>query len=106
MASFAITNKTNIQAYAGIELVNGFKPKLQQMLTLHGGLKFYVDVQCLMIKYLDGEVLTKDTRWVASQLVQTTNSIDLNKKLTRAITINGQGENPRARSKKWLDVGF
>ena len=68
-------------------MIKGFKSKLQQMLTLHGGLKFYVDVQCLMIKYLDGEVLSKDTRWVASQLVQATNTSDLNNKLTKAITM-------------------
>ena len=51
MSSFTITNSTNIAAYAGIDLINAFKPKLQQMLAIHGGLKFYMDVQCQMVKY-------------------------------------------------------
>ena len=86
MASYSIDNTKNIKGYQGMQLINGFRPKLQAMRALHGGLKFYVDVQCLMVKYLDGEEITRDTRWVASQLMQANNSGELEKKVGEAIT--------------------
>jgi hypothetical protein len=67
LGTYSIANKLNIQAYAGIDLMNNFKPQLLNMLSLHNGIKFYFDIQCLMVKYLDGEILTQDTRWVSSR---------------------------------------
>jgi hypothetical protein len=60
LATYSVSNKTNISAFAGLDLINQFKPQLKSMLTLHKGIKFYFDVQCHMVKYLDGEVLTED----------------------------------------------
>ena len=62
MASFSIDNTKNIKGYQGLQLINGFRPKLEAMRAMHGGLKFYVDVQCLMVKYLDGDEITRETR--------------------------------------------
>ena len=87
MASFTILNDTDITAYAGIELINGFRGKLESMMALHKGVKFYIDVQCLMKKYLDGDEITQDTRWVASQLMQATNSKELDSKIKSSISM-------------------
>ena len=43
LATYSIANKLNIQAYAGIDLMNNFKPQLLNMLSLHNGIKFYFD---------------------------------------------------------------
>eukprot|EP01051_Picozoa_sp_SAG22_P008824 SAG22_NODE_695_length_7843_cov_2.924587_8_plen_99_part_00 len=62
-------------------ITNGFRPKLDAMRGMHGGVKFYIDVQCLMVKYLDDAEITRDTRWVASQLMQANNKAELDKKV-------------------------
>jgi len=50
LATYSIANKLNIQAYAGVDLMLNFKPQLLSMLNLHNGIKFYFDLQCLMVK--------------------------------------------------------
>ena len=82
LATYSVSNKTNISAFAGLDLIKQFIPKLKSMLNLHKGIKFYFDVQCHMVKYLDGEVLTEDKdRWVGSTLVSVNDISDLNTKL-------------------------
>ena len=51
------------------------------------GIKFYFDLQCLMVKYLDGEVLTQDTRWVSSRRESATNKGKLLAKLQSSIDL-------------------
>ena len=87
LATYSIANKLNIQAYAGIDLMNNFKPQLLNMLNLHNGIKFYFDIQCLMVKYLDGEILTQDTRWVSSRRESANNKAELLAKLQSSIDI-------------------
>ena len=67
LATYSLSNKLNVQAYAGVDLMKQFKPQLLKMLSLHNGIKFYFDLQCLMVKYLDGDILTQDNRWVSSR---------------------------------------
>ena len=82
LATYSVSNKTNISAFAGLDLIKQFIPKLKSMLNLHKGIKFYFDVQCHMVKYLDGEVLTEDKdRWVGSTLVSVNDISDLDTKL-------------------------
>jgi hypothetical protein len=87
LATYSLANKLNIQAYAGIDLMNNFKPKLLNMLNLHNGIKFYFDIQCLMVKYLDGEVITSDTRWVSSRRESANNKEELLSKLRSSVDI-------------------
>eukprot|EP01050_Picozoa_sp_SAG11_P031055 SAG11_NODE_9466_length_908_cov_350.725587_1_plen_302_part_11 len=87
LASYTIANTKNIQAYAGIELINRFRSILESMLKLHNGIKFYFDLNCLMVKYLDGEILTQDTRWVSSRLQQANNIDELLAKITSSISL-------------------
>ena len=52
------------------------------MLNIHKGIKFYFDMQCHRVKYLDGEVLTEDKdRWVGSTLTSVKNISGLDAKL-------------------------
>eukprot|EP01050_Picozoa_sp_SAG11_P017090 SAG11_NODE_2418_length_3381_cov_136.529555_3_plen_451_part_01 len=87
LASYSLVNSTNVQAYAGIELINNFKPKLESMMNLHKGIKFHFDVNCLMVKYLDGDVITKDSRWVVSRMEQANNIDELNAKVQSSIDL-------------------
>jgi hypothetical protein len=57
------------------------------MLNLHNGIKFYFDIQCLMVKYLDGQIITKDTRWVSSRRESANNKEELFAKLRSSIDI-------------------
>jgi hypothetical protein len=76
-----------LAAYAGVDLMRNFKPQLLKMLNLHNGIKFYFDLQCLMVKYLDGEILTQDTRWVSSRRESATNTEELLAKLQSSIDL-------------------
>ena len=67
--------------------MNNFKPQLLNMLNLHNGIKFYFDIQCLMVKYLDGKMLTRDTRWVSSRRESANNKAELLAKLQSSIDI-------------------
>eukprot|EP01050_Picozoa_sp_SAG11_P022849 SAG11_NODE_4423_length_1900_cov_59.536369_1_plen_390_part_01 len=87
LASYSLVNSTNVQAYAGIELINNFKPKLESMMNLHKGIKFHFDVNCLMVKYLDGDVLTQDSRWVNSRMQQANNIDELDAKVRSSIDL-------------------
>jgi hypothetical protein len=87
LATYSIANKLNIQAYAGVDLMLNFKPQLLSMLNLHNGIKFYFDLQCLMVKYLDGEIITQDTRWISSRRVSATNKDELFAKLQSSIDL-------------------
>ena len=44
LATYSLANKLNLQAYAGIDLMNNFESKLLNMLNLHNGIKFYFDL--------------------------------------------------------------
>eukprot|EP01052_Picozoa_sp_SAG31_P042300 SAG31_NODE_6678_length_1928_cov_2.726627_3_plen_376_part_01 len=85
MSSFKIMNSTDIPGYSGFELANAFRPTVKNLMQIHGGLKFQLDAHCKMVKYLDGEILTQDTRWVNSQMMIANNEDELEAKLTRAI---------------------
>ena len=87
LATYSMANKLNVQAYAGVDLMEKFKPQLLKMLSLHNGIKFYFDLQCLMVKYLDGEILTQDTRWVSSRRESATNTEELLAKLQSSIDL-------------------
>ena len=67
--------------------MNQFKPQLLKMFNLHSGIKFYFGLQCLMVKYLDREVLTQDTRWVSSRRESATNKDELLAKLQSSIDL-------------------
>ena len=76
------------------------------MLKLHNGIKFYFDLQCLMVKYLDGEVLTQDTRWVSSrrQSVESANNeAELLAKLQSGIDLIKQ-KIPDLEARDWRGV--
>ena len=87
LATYSLANKLNLQAYAGIDLMNNFESKLLNMLNLHNGIKFYFDIQCLMVKYLDGEIITSDTRWVSSRRESANNKEELLAKLRSSVDI-------------------
>ena len=106
LATYSLSDKLNVQAYAGVDLMKQFKPQLLKMLKLHNGIKFYFDLQCLMVKYLDGEVLTQDTRWVSSrrQSVESANNeAELLAKLQSGIDLIKQ-KIPDLEARDWRGV--
>ena len=85
LASYTLANTKNIKAYAGLELMRLFKKKLATMLQLHGGLKFNYEINCAMVKYLDGELIAEDTRWVNSTMRTVNNSSEIDTKIKQAM---------------------
>eukprot|EP01050_Picozoa_sp_SAG11_P021580 SAG11_NODE_3873_length_2177_cov_1.751684_3_plen_155_part_00 len=77
----------NIKAYAGLELMRLFKKQLATMLQLHGGLidKLNYEINCVMVKYLDGELIAEDTRWVNSTMRTISNSSLIDTKIMQAM---------------------
>eukprot|EP01050_Picozoa_sp_SAG11_P008201 SAG11_NODE_711_length_7641_cov_103.798064_2_plen_302_part_00 len=68
LQTYSIPNKYNTLGWKGLELIKKFKPMLAKAITDLNGIKFYISVQCRMVKYLDDELLTDITRFVNSKI--------------------------------------
>ena len=66
LGELTLRNSENLPQYKGFTLLKDFYGSIQKYLTLHKGVKTQLYAKVLMRKYVDGELLMEDTRWIPS----------------------------------------
>lgn len=86
LGEFTIRNNENLPEYEGFKLTLEYIDTMKQYQALHGGIKVQLYTKTLMRKYVDGTLLTEDTRWVNSKQETITNPDQVKGALTAMTT--------------------